>query len=605
MAPGRQYAPRSGCSSRSVPSPCQPVRTGADLECACARKPEGKTAEVEGGLDRCRGASGKLRKPMHAGRPVMGGRQFAVARLLRALVAPLAIALPPLFWVVTATDRASRTPLGRDQGIFQYVAWALAQGRGRLPRRARRQRPAHAPHSHRLPRARRRRRAPLSRARPRRHGRDVRVRRRVRRRARFAARAGLGGPGCVGARGLGRPERAVPALRLLGPRPARELLRLVHAAERRAPARRAGAARRRPRIARRAGDGGCPDARLCCSASAARSASSPGSASRPTRSSRSRSSLALAVGRRPGAARARGPSLAFARRRRRRRRRPARLPRHLRRPARVRAHPARRRPGDVPLHLAARGGRHLLESVVRDAGDLRDRRRGRPPLARPARRDAARRDRARARAVCALASVVVQAKGFPVPLSPGHGGRAPAVARLRGVARRADARGAAGAGRSCGSRRSRSASSSRPGRDGDGRLAARPRHVAPLERRHARRARDARVLRALPGARLLPVRDAPGRRVPARAHEARRPRADLRDGPVRPLPRRAPERHAVHLRVRPRRRRGARGRHRRRARRRAVRAHPRHSRRARGRPARQARRRAPRPRSSSSTTRRS
>jgi hypothetical protein len=47
---------------------------------------------------------------------------------LRTLLTPLAIALPPLFWVVTATDRASRTPLGRDQGIFQYVAWALRSG---------------------------------------------------------------------------------------------------------------------------------------------------------------------------------------------------------------------------------------------------------------------------------------------------------------------------------------------------------------------------------------------------------------------------------------------------------------------------------------------
>jgi hypothetical protein len=45
-----------------------------------------------------------------------------------AVVCPLTIALPPLFWVVTATDRASRTPLGRDQGIFQYVGWALGHG---------------------------------------------------------------------------------------------------------------------------------------------------------------------------------------------------------------------------------------------------------------------------------------------------------------------------------------------------------------------------------------------------------------------------------------------------------------------------------------------
>ncbi len=68
---------------------------------------------------------------MHAGRPryATGHAQFArFARLLRALLVPLAIALPPLFWVVTAVDRASRTPLGRDQGIFQYVGWALRQG---------------------------------------------------------------------------------------------------------------------------------------------------------------------------------------------------------------------------------------------------------------------------------------------------------------------------------------------------------------------------------------------------------------------------------------------------------------------------------------------
>jgi hypothetical protein len=54
--------------------------------------------------------------------------RFAVARLLRSLVAPLALALPPLLWVADATKRASLTPLGRDQGIFQYIGWALSQG---------------------------------------------------------------------------------------------------------------------------------------------------------------------------------------------------------------------------------------------------------------------------------------------------------------------------------------------------------------------------------------------------------------------------------------------------------------------------------------------
>jgi hypothetical protein len=55
-------------------------------------------------------------------------RRFGLALLLRSLLVPLVIALPPLFWVVSATQRAARTPLGRDQGIFQYVAWALEQG---------------------------------------------------------------------------------------------------------------------------------------------------------------------------------------------------------------------------------------------------------------------------------------------------------------------------------------------------------------------------------------------------------------------------------------------------------------------------------------------
>ena len=49
-------------------------------------------------------------------------------RALRSLALPLLVALPPLFWVIDATNRASLTTLGRDQGIFQYVAWALKNG---------------------------------------------------------------------------------------------------------------------------------------------------------------------------------------------------------------------------------------------------------------------------------------------------------------------------------------------------------------------------------------------------------------------------------------------------------------------------------------------
>ena len=55
-------------------------------------------------------------------------RKFSLMRALRGLVGPLVVALPGLFWVADATARAAKTPLGRDQGIFQYVAWALLHG---------------------------------------------------------------------------------------------------------------------------------------------------------------------------------------------------------------------------------------------------------------------------------------------------------------------------------------------------------------------------------------------------------------------------------------------------------------------------------------------
>ncbi len=58
----------------------------------------------------------------------LSARRFASARLVRVLLVPLAVALPPLFWVAEATRRASLSTLGRDQGIFQYVAWALRHG---------------------------------------------------------------------------------------------------------------------------------------------------------------------------------------------------------------------------------------------------------------------------------------------------------------------------------------------------------------------------------------------------------------------------------------------------------------------------------------------
>jgi hypothetical protein len=48
--------------------------------------------------------------------------------LVRRMLAPVLLALVPLFWVADATHRSSLTTLGRDQGIFQYVAWAVRHG---------------------------------------------------------------------------------------------------------------------------------------------------------------------------------------------------------------------------------------------------------------------------------------------------------------------------------------------------------------------------------------------------------------------------------------------------------------------------------------------
>lgn len=46
----------------------------------------------------------------------------------RRLIAPLVLAVVPLYWVIDATQRATLTTLGRDQGIFQYIAWAVGEG---------------------------------------------------------------------------------------------------------------------------------------------------------------------------------------------------------------------------------------------------------------------------------------------------------------------------------------------------------------------------------------------------------------------------------------------------------------------------------------------
>ncbi|CAN5879552.1 hypothetical protein BH11MYX4_BH11MYX4_26320 [soil metagenome] len=48
--------------------------------------------------------------------------------LLRRTLGPVLLALVPLFWVIDATSRASTVIVTRDQGIFQYIAWAVRNG---------------------------------------------------------------------------------------------------------------------------------------------------------------------------------------------------------------------------------------------------------------------------------------------------------------------------------------------------------------------------------------------------------------------------------------------------------------------------------------------
>ncbi|CAN5731741.1 hypothetical protein BH09MYX1_BH09MYX1_58580 [soil metagenome] len=57
------------------------------------------------------------------------GKTWRGLRTTIAVVVPaLVVAIPPLAWVREATYRASLTTLGRDQGIFQYIAWAVMKG---------------------------------------------------------------------------------------------------------------------------------------------------------------------------------------------------------------------------------------------------------------------------------------------------------------------------------------------------------------------------------------------------------------------------------------------------------------------------------------------
>jgi hypothetical protein len=65
-----------------------------------------------------------------------GGHVSSLARdagitllgMLRSVAVPLVVALPPLLWVREAARHAVLETLGRDQGIFQYIAWAVQRG---------------------------------------------------------------------------------------------------------------------------------------------------------------------------------------------------------------------------------------------------------------------------------------------------------------------------------------------------------------------------------------------------------------------------------------------------------------------------------------------
>src|SRR4051794_10831325 len=56
-------------------------------------------------------------------RPILG-----VTRAARALAPGMLVALPAAVAVWEASVRASWAALGRDQGIFQYIGWAVARG---------------------------------------------------------------------------------------------------------------------------------------------------------------------------------------------------------------------------------------------------------------------------------------------------------------------------------------------------------------------------------------------------------------------------------------------------------------------------------------------
>ena len=60
--------------------------------------------------------------------PSLTARAAIARRHLFEALLPCVVAVVPVFWVIEGLRRSTFMPLGRDQGIFQYVAWALRKG---------------------------------------------------------------------------------------------------------------------------------------------------------------------------------------------------------------------------------------------------------------------------------------------------------------------------------------------------------------------------------------------------------------------------------------------------------------------------------------------
>jgi hypothetical protein len=83
--------------------------------------PEGKQGRVHGFLKS--GGEGWYGPPMFR-----AGTPSKIVSALGAVLPALLIFVVASFWVWDATVRASWSSLGRDQGIFQYIAWAVSKG---------------------------------------------------------------------------------------------------------------------------------------------------------------------------------------------------------------------------------------------------------------------------------------------------------------------------------------------------------------------------------------------------------------------------------------------------------------------------------------------